>query len=111
MKKLAKKLHQAAGPSSAGEAAPAASESVKQKDGFAVLAASFLVSELQVAFQIGFLILIPFLVVDLLVANALLVLGAEQVSHAIVSVPLKIFLFFALDGWFLVSQRLIGTYI
>lgn len=78
---------------------------------FSVLAAAFLITELKVAFQLGFIILIPFLVIDLLVANALLVLGAQQFSHSVVSVPLKILLFFVMDGWLLVSQRLLGTYV
>jgi len=78
---------------------------------FAVLVSSFLVSELQEAFQIGFLILIPFIVVDLLITNILLALGVTQISHAVVALPLKILLFFVIDGWALISEKLIMGYV
>jgi len=89
-------------------------EDLKKQDeqpAFPVLIASFLVSELKEAFKVGFIILIPFLVIDLLVANLLMALGVTQISQAVVSLPLKILLFFALDGWVLVSEKLIGAYV
>ncbi|MCB0310430.1 MAG: EscR/YscR/HrcR family type III secretion system export apparatus protein [Bdellovibrionales bacterium] len=77
---------------------------------FNVLIAAFLVSELKVAFNIGFLILIPFLVVDLLVGNALMSLGVTQMSHQVISLPLKILIFMVVDGWSLLSEKLISSY-
>ena len=78
---------------------------------FPVLVSAFLVSELAEAFHIGFLILIPFLVIDLLVVNVLMSLGITQISQAVVALPLKILLFFAVDGWALITEKLIRTYI
>lgn len=87
-------------------------ESQKSEDevSFPVLLSAFLVSELQTAFQIGFIVLIPFLVIDLLVVNVLMSLSIVQISQAVVAVPLKILLFFVLDGWLLISERLLGGY-
>lgn len=81
-----------------------------EQTNFNVLIASFLISELKRAFQLGFLILIPFLVVDLVVTNILAALGVTQISQAVVSLPLKILLFFAIDGWTLLSEKLLNTY-
>jgi len=78
---------------------------------FPVLIAAFLISELSEAFQLGFMILIPFFVVDLLVTNILLALGVTQISQAVVALPCKLLLFFAVDGWTLVSEKLISGYI
>ena len=75
-----------------------------------VLVPAFLISELRDAFQIGFLILVPFLVLDLLLANLLLALGVTQIPLQIVALPLKILLFFAVDGWRLIAEKVIGTY-
>ncbi|NLF25383.1 MAG: flagellar biosynthetic protein FliP [Deltaproteobacteria bacterium] len=77
---------------------------------FSVLIAAFLISELKEAFQLGFLFLVPFLVIDLLVTNILLVLGVTQLSQAVVALPLKILLFVAVDGWALVSEKLVSGY-
>jgi type III secretion protein R len=78
---------------------------------FPVLIAAFLLSELKEAFQLGFIILVPFLVIDLLVVNALMALGITQMSPFIVSFPLKILLFFAVDGWTLLSEKLLRAYL
>jgi type III secretion protein R len=78
---------------------------------FPVLIAAFLLSELKEAFQLGFIILVPFLVIDLLVVNALMALGITQMSPLIVSFPLKILLFFAVDGWTLLSEKLLRAYL
>ncbi len=77
---------------------------------FNVLVASFLITELKMAFQLGFLILIPFLVIDLVVTNILAALAVTQISQAVVSLPLKILLFFAIDGWTLISDKLLSSY-
>ena len=78
---------------------------------FGVLVSAFLVSELKEAFQLGFLFIIPFVVLDLLVANILMSLGVSQMSYAVVSLPLKILVFFAVDGWTLIAEKLLGGYL
>lgn len=75
-----------------------------------VLIVSFLVTELRDAFRLGFVILVPFLVIDLLVVNVLMVLGVTQLSVAVVALPLKILLFVAVNGWELVIEKLIASY-
>ena len=79
-------------------------------DDFAVLAPSFVVSELRRAFTVGFLVFVPFLVVDLVVANVLLALGLTQLSPTSVSLPLKLLLFVAVDGWKLLARGLALSY-
>lgn len=77
---------------------------------FPALTAAFMVSELKEAFKLGFLFIVPFLVIDLLVVNILMALGMMQMPHSVVSLPLKILLFFAVDGWTLVSEKLLSGY-
>jgi type III secretion protein R len=88
-----------------GEAGPAPSE-----DDLAVLAPAFVVSELRRAFTIGFAIFVPFLVVDLVVANVLLALGLTQLSPTSVSLPFKLLLFVGVDGWRLLARALALSY-
>jgi type III secretion protein R len=64
-----------------------------------ILIPAFVVSELQTGYQIGFLIYIPFVVVDLLVSNLLMALGMQQVSPQTLTIPLKLLLFVMVDGW------------
>jgi flagellar biosynthesis protein FliP len=71
----------------------------------AVLIPTFITSELKTAFQIGFMIFIPFLVIDLVVASVLMSMGMMMLSPVLVSLPFKIMLFVVVDGWTL----LIGT--
>lgn len=78
---------------------------------FSVLAAAFLLSELSSAFAIGVLLLVPFVVIDLAVANLLMSLGAAQISQQIISLPLKLLLFVAVDGWGMVSEKLLNSYL
>lgn len=66
---------------------------------FLVLVPAFVVSELKTGYEIGFLIYIPFVVIDLLIANLLMALGMQQVSPQTLSVPLKLLLFVMADGW------------
>lgn len=77
---------------------------------FMVLAPAFVLSELTEAFLIGFLLFVPFLVVDMLVANLLLALGMQMLSPNTVSLPFKLLLFVLVDGWRLLAQGLIGGY-
>ena len=70
-----------------------------------VLVSSFMTSELKTAFQIGFSIFIPFLVIDMVVASVLMAMGLMMVSPSIVSLPFKLMLFVLVDGW----QLLLGS--
>jgi flagellar biosynthetic protein FliP len=77
---------------------------------FSHLAPAFLLSELKTAFQIGFVIFLPFLLVDLVVAAILMALGMIMVPPTTISLPLKILLFILIDGWVLVSRALVSSY-
>ena len=79
-------------------------------DAFAVLAPAFVIGELKQAFQIGFLVFLPFLVVDMVVANVLLALGMQTLSPSQVSLPFKLLLFVAVDGWGLLARSLLLGY-
>lgn len=81
-----------------------------QDDDLIVLVPAFVASELTRAFEIGFLIYIPFLVVDLIVANILMAMGMMMVSPTLISIPLKIFLFVAVEGWSRLMHGLILSY-
>jgi type III secretion protein R len=77
---------------------------------FRVVLPAFLVTELLEAFALGFAIFLPFLVVDLIVANVLVALGVPAMNPAQVALPFKLLLFVAVDGWGLLSQALITGY-
>ncbi|WP_457447622.1 flagellar type III secretion system pore protein FliP [Roseateles sp. P5_E4] len=70
---------------------------------------AFMLSELRTAFQIGFIIFLPFLLIDLIVASVLMALGMMMVPPSTVSVPLKLLLFVLIDGWNIVTRSLLGT--
>lgn len=74
------------------------------------LVTAYLLGELRKAFQIGFLVFIPFLVIDLIVANILLALGMIMLSPTIVSLPFKIMIFVAIDGWDLIVKGLAQSF-
>ena len=78
---------------------------------FRVLIPAFVISELKTAFQIGFLIFIPFLVVDLVVASALMSLGMMMVSPVLVALPFKLMLFVLADGWNLLIGSLAASFV
>lgn len=78
---------------------------------FMVAVPSFVISELKHAFQIGFILFVPFLVVDMVVANILLALGMSMLSPTTISMPFKLLLFVLVDGWYLVAKGLIISYI
>ena len=80
-------------------------------DDFIVIVPAFTVSELTVAFQIGFLIFLPFLVIDLVVANILMAMGMMMLSPPIVSLPFKLLLFVLIDGWIKLSHGLVLSYL
>ncbi|PID49876.1 MAG: EscR/YscR/HrcR family type III secretion system export apparatus protein [Proteobacteria bacterium] len=75
-----------------------------------VLIPAFLVSELTIAFQIGFLIYLPFIIIDLIVSNILLSLGMIMVSPIIISLPFKLLLFVLIDGWSRLIHGLLLSY-
>jgi type III secretion protein R len=85
------------------------SANLQEKD-FLVLAPSFMVTELTSAFEIGFLLFLPFVVIDLVVSNILLAMGMMMVSPVMISMPLKLFLFVMADGWTRLIQGLVLTY-
>jgi type III secretion protein R len=76
----------------------------------AVLAPAFVVSELRRAFTIGFVVFLPFLAVDLVVANVLLAMGLTQLSPTSAALPFKLLLFVAVDGWRLLARALALSY-
>jgi flagellar biosynthetic protein FliP len=76
----------------------------------AVLIPSFITSELKTAFQIGFLIFIPFLVIDLVVASVLMSMGMMMLSPMLISLPFKIMLFVLVDGWTLLVGTLAASF-
>lgn len=71
---------------------------------------AFLLSELQTAFQIGFVIFLPFLVIDLISASVLMAMGMIMVPPMTISLPLKIMMFVLIEGWALVVQALVGSF-
>lgn len=77
---------------------------------FSILLPAFVTSELQTAFQIGFLIFLPFLIIDLVVASALMALGMMMLSPPIVSMPFKLLLFVLVDGWALTMGSLASSF-
>jgi type III secretion protein R len=81
-----------------------------EPDDYVVVVPAFTVTELTTAFQIGFLIFLPFLVIDLIVANILLSLGMMMLSPTTVSLPFKLMLFVFLDGWAKLVHGLVLTY-
>ncbi|MDX2153461.1 MAG: type III secretion system export apparatus subunit SctR [Bryobacteraceae bacterium] len=80
------------------------------KEEFRVLIPAFVTSELKEAFQIGFLVYVPFLIVDMVVANTLLALGMSMLSPVVISLPFKLLLFVMVDGWYLLSRGLVLSY-
>jgi flagellar biosynthetic protein FliP len=75
-----------------------------------VLIPSFIISELRTAFQIGFILFIPFLVIDLVVSSILLSMGMMMLPPIMVSMPFKILLFVLVDGWNLLIQSLVKSF-
>ncbi|MBQ6515769.1 flagellar type III secretion system pore protein FliP [bacterium] len=74
------------------------------------VAPAYILSELKTSFEIGFIIFVPFIVLDLVVANILLALGMFMLSPTIISLPFKLLIFIAVDGWALIVQGLVQSY-
>jgi flagellar biosynthesis protein FliP len=81
-----------------------------QNPPFKVLVPAFIISELKTAFQIGFLLFIPFLIIDLVIASILMAMGMMMLSPLIISLPFKIMLFVLVDGWALVVGTLANSF-
>lgn len=77
---------------------------------FTVLVPAFVTSELKTAFQIGFMLFIPFLIIDLVVASVLMAMGMMMLSPLVISLPFKLMLFVLVDGWALVVGTLAASY-
>ncbi|PCJ89003.1 MAG: flagellar biosynthetic protein FliP [Thiotrichaceae bacterium] len=77
---------------------------------FSLLLPSFVTSELKTAFQIGFLIFIPFLVIDIVVASVLMSMGMMMLSPMIISLPFKLMLFVLIDGWSLIMGTMAASF-
>lgn len=71
------------------------------------LVSAYLISELKTAFQIGFVLFIPFLIIDMAVSSVLLAMGMMQLPPVVVSTPLKLLLFIMVDGWYLIVSSLV----
>jgi flagellar biosynthetic protein FliP len=71
---------------------------------------AFVTSELKTAFQIGFIIFIPFLIIDMVVASVLMAMGMMMLSPVIISLPFKIMLFVLVDGWALIIGSLAASF-
>ncbi|WP_187972892.1 type III secretion system export apparatus subunit SctR [Aquibium microcysteis] len=79
-------------------------------DSLAVVLPAFTVSQLREAFEIGFLLYLPFIAIDLIVSNILLAMGMMMVSPLTISLPFKLFLFVMVDGWSRLILGLVGSY-
>lgn len=91
-------------------ARPVAERGAVQREDLTVIVPAFVVTELLEAFALGFAIYLPFLVIDLVVANVLLALGMQMLNPTQVSLPFKLLLFVAIDGWGLLAQTLVTGY-
>mgnify|MGYP000259078410 CR=1 FL=1 len=89
-----------------GSEAPYAPENVP----FTILIPAFVTSELKTAFQIGFILFIPFLVIDIVVASVLMAMGMMMLSPLIISLPFKIMLFVLVDGWAMIIGTLAASF-
>ena len=109
----------AAGVAQAAQApqAPPAPSEPKQpsrqldKNDFQILIPAFVTSELKEAFQIGFLVFVPFVIIDMVVANVLLAMGMSMLSPSVISLPFKLLLFVLVDGWYLIVRGMVLSYV
>lgn len=85
-------------------------DSLTERD-WLVIVPSFVISELKQAFQIGFILFVPFIVIDMVVANILLALGMHMLSPTTISLPFKLLLFVLVDGWYLLAKGLVIGYL
>jgi type III secretion protein R len=81
-----------------------------EEDGLLLLVPAFVLTEMTEAFKIGFLLYLPFVIIDLIISNILLAMGMMMVSPMTISLPFKLLLFVTLDGWLKISQGLMYGY-
>ena len=89
-----------------GEAPPATPDDMSMR----ILVPAFMISELKRAFEIGFLLFLPFLIIDLVVASVLMSMGMMMLPPVVVSLPFKLIFFVLVDGWSLVAGSLVQSY-
>ena len=75
-----------------------------------VLVPAFIISELRIAFQIGFLLYLPFIMIDMIVSSVLLSMGMLMLPPIIISLPFKVLLFVMVDGWYLLVSSLMRSF-
>jgi flagellar biosynthetic protein FliP len=75
-----------------------------------VLIPAFVLSEMKTAFQIGFMLFIPFIVIDMIVASSLMSMGMIMLPPMMISMPFKILLFVMVDGWYLLTRSLVLSF-
>jgi len=85
-------------------------ENVAENLGLQVVVPAFIISELKRAFIIGFLLFIPFLIIDIIVASTLMSMGMIMLPPAMISMPFKILLFILIDGWQLLAGTLVAGF-
>ena len=90
---------------------PPPAEPTLSKDDFQVVIPAFVTSQLKEAFEVGFLIFIPFVIIDMVIANILLAMGMSMLSPSVISLPFKLLLFVLVDGWFLIIRGLVLSYV
>jgi flagellar biosynthetic protein FliP len=88
------------------EPAPATPEQISLR----ILVPAFMISELKRAFEIGFLLFLPFLIIDLVIASILMSMGMMMLPPIVVSLPFKLIFFVLVDGWSLVAGSLVQSY-
>ena len=71
---------------------------------------SFILGELKMAFQMGFVLFLPFLVIDMVVASVLMSMGMMMLPPVLISLPFKVLLFVLVDGWYLIVQSLVASF-
>ncbi|HVG51999.1 MAG TPA: flagellar biosynthetic protein FliP, partial [Xanthobacteraceae bacterium] len=81
-----------------------------EKMSLRILIPAFMISELKRAFEIGFLLFLPFLIIDLVVASVLMSMGMMMLPPVVVSLPFKLIFFVLVDGWHLVAGSLVQSY-
>jgi type III secretion protein R len=81
------------------------------KNDFQVLIPAFVTSQLKEAFEIGFLVFVPFIIIDMVIANILLAMGMSMLSPSVISLPFKLLLFVLVDGWYLIIRGLVLSYV
>lgn len=89
---------------------PQSEQASISEDNLLILVPAFTITELTKAFQIGFLLYLPFIAIDLIISNILLAMGMMMVSPMTISLPFKLLLFVTLDGWLKISQGLLLSY-